>query len=62
MLTVPAATAVTTPAEETVAIDVPPLLHVPPPTDAERVVVLPIQRLLLPVIAAADVIVIDFVT
>ncbi len=52
MLTTPAATPVTTPVPEpTVAIDVLPLLHVPPPVASERVVVLPTQTVGVPVIA-----------
>ena len=49
----PAETPVTTPVETpTVAIDVLPLVHVPPPVASESVMVLPTATLVNPVIAA----------
>ena len=44
-MAVPAATPLTTPAEETVAIPVALLLHVPPVVASARAVVLPEQKL-----------------
>jgi len=51
-LAVPTAIPVTTPVELTVAIEVALLDHVPPVTDSDKVVVVPIQAVAVPVIAA----------
>ena len=50
MVAVPVAVAVTTPEVPIEAIPVALLLHVPPPVDADKVLVPPTQMLLFPVI------------
>jgi len=54
MITVPAATPVTKPAEPTVAIPVLPLLHVPPEVPSDKVMLEPAVTVDKPVIAPAE--------
>jgi len=53
MFTTPVPVAVTRPVEETVAIEVFPLVHVPPEGDPVNVVLAPPHNILLPLIDAA---------
>ncbi len=54
MVAVPAATPVTTPAALTVAMDIEPLVQVPPVAVSARVVLAPTQTAIVPVIVPGD--------
>ena len=62
MITVPAATPVTKPAEPTVAIPVLPLLHVPPEVPSDKVMFAPVPTVVKPDIVPADGIVLTVMT
>ena len=62
MVTVPAATPVTMPVDPTVATDVVPEVHTPPPVPSLNVVVAPVQTVAVPVIVPALVVALTVTT